>query len=303
MNRREFLVSSAAAGVTVGLSTFAHGADVAGASGTKVCPAKPAELKLCSQESRVRGKSLREKVEKLQSWGAVGVEINGRKLAERVSEIKAAVKGTTVSVSAICAGYFKLIDPDPEKRKAGAKELKDLCGPAGEIGSTGIIMVPAFNNHPQLTPKEARKVLVDLLGEIGEVAHKAGTRVIMEPLNRGEAFFLRQLADAASICRDVNSPGIAMMGDFYHMFREETSDLGAFISGGKYVHHVHLASRLRNLPGQDDRSFVEGFRGLKMIGFREYCSMECSHKKKTDPDVEMPKSFRFLEEQWKQATI
>ena len=32
------------------------------------------------------------------------------------------------------------------------------------------------------------------------------------------------------------------MGDFYHMFIEETSDLGAFISGGSRVHHVHLAS-------------------------------------------------------------
>ena len=58
---------------------------------------------------------------------------------------------------------------------------------AGEIESVGIIMVPAFNNHPQLHPKEARKVLVDLLAEIGEVAHKAGTRILLEPLNRGEA--------------------------------------------------------------------------------------------------------------------
>lgn len=264
---------------------------------------KPAVLKLSSQESRVPGKSLREKVEKLQSWGAVAVEINRgiSGLKDRLAEIKDAVKGTNVTVSAVCAGYFQLIDPDEAKRKEGAQRLKDLCGPAGEIGSTGIIIVPAFNGHPQLPPKEARKVLVGLLPEIGDVAVKAGTRVVMEPLNRGEAFFLRQLADAASISRDVNNPGVGMMGDFYHMFKEETSDCGAFLSGGKYLHHVHLASRTRKLPGQDERSFVDGFRGLKMIGYQDFCSLECSVKGQAD--VEIPKAFRFLEKQWKEAAI
>lgn len=301
MDRREFLKSSvAAAGMAAGMSAIANRADAQEAP----APAekKPAVLKISSQESRVPGKSLREKVEKLQSWGAVGVEITGAsKVPDRVAEIKAAVKGTDVVVSAVCAGYFQLIDPDEEKRKAGAQRLKDLCGPAGEIGSTGVIIVPAFNNHPQLPHKEARKVLVDLLGEIGEVARKAGTRLMLEPLNRGEAYFLRQLADAASICRDVNNPGVAMMGDFYHMCKEETSDCGALLSAGKYLHHIHLASRTRKLPGQDERSFVDGFRGLKMIGYQDFCSLECGVKGKADEEI--PKAFRLLEQQWKDATV
>jgi sugar phosphate isomerase/epimerase len=123
--------------------------------------------------------------------------------------------------------------------------------------------------------------------------------MMMEPLNRGEAWFLRQLADAASICRDVNSPGIGMMGDFYHMRIEETSDCAAFLSAGKYVHHVHLASRARNLPGQDERSFIDGFRGLKMIGYHDFCSLECGCI--GDPEIEIPKSFAFLKRQWSEA--
>ncbi len=305
MHRREFLKSSAlAAGAAAGVYALAGGALAEEGSAPATSPTaaapKPAVLKLSSQEGRVPGKTLREKVETLQSWGAVGIELNS-KIKDRVAEIKEAIKGTSITISAVCAGYFQLIDPDEAKRKEGAQRLKDLCGPAGEVGSTGVIMVPAFNNHPQLPPKEARKVLVDLLPEIGEAAHKAGTRVIMEPLNRGEAFFLRQLADAASICRDVNSPGIGMMGDFYHMCKEETSDCGAFLSAGAYLHHVHLASRARNLPGQDDRSFVDGFRGLKMIGYQDFCSLECGVKGKAE--VEIPKAFRFLEQQWKEATI
>ena len=121
---------------------------------------------------------------------------------------------------------------------------------------------------------------------------KVGSRVMLEPLNRKEAFFLRLLADAASICRDCKSDGIRMMGDFYHMGIEETSDLGAFISAGGYLHHVHLASRTRKLPGQDDRSFIDGFRGLKWIGFQDYCSFECGVN--GDKNVEIPKSLAFL---------
>jgi sugar phosphate isomerase/epimerase len=304
MDRREFLKSSAlAAGAAAGVYALAGRApaqDAPAAAKAAGAEKKPAVLKLSSQEGLVPGKTLREKVQTLQQWGAAGVEL-GSNIKDRVAEIKDAVKGTSIAISAICAGYFQLIDPDEAKRKQGAQRLKDLCGPAGEVGSTGIILVPAFNNHDQLPPKEARKVLVDLLPEIGEAARKAGTRILMEPLNRGEAFFLRQLADAASICRDANNPGIGMMGDFFHMCREETSDCGAFLSAGPYLHHVHLASRTRKLPGQDDRSFVDGFRGLKMIGYQGFCSLECGVKGKAD--MEIPKAFRFLEQQWKEATI
>ena len=63
------------------------------------------------------------------------------------------------------------------------------------------------------------------------------------------------------------------------------------------MHHVHLASRTRELPGQDEL-FVDGFRGLKQIGFHDFCSFECGVS--GDP-VEIPKSMAFLREQWEQA--
>jgi sugar phosphate isomerase/epimerase len=107
------------------------------------------------------------------------------------------------------------------------------------------------------------------------------------------------LADGASICRDVDHPAICMMGDFYHMYIEETSDMGAFLSAGKHLHHVHLASRRRVLPGQDERSFVNGFRGLKGIGYSDYCSLECGCD--GDRMTEIPKCVEFLKKQWAEA--
>jgi sugar phosphate isomerase/epimerase len=207
-----------------------------------------------------------------------------------------------VKVSAVCAGYSGVpISHDPAEREKACASIRDLLSAAGELGSTGLIVVPAFNGQTTLGNQEGRKILVDLLPALGEHAVRCGTRLLLEPLNRGEAFFLRLLADAAAICRDANHPGVAMMGDFYHMNIEETSDMGAFISAGKYLHHVHLASRKRNLPGQDERSYVNGFLGLKLIGYSDFSSFECGVE--GDREKEIPKSVAFLRKQWEEADL
>ena len=89
------------------------------------------------------------------------------------------------------------------------------------------------------------------------------------------------------------------MGDMYHMYREEPSDMGAFISGAKWLHHVHLASIKRNLPGQDERDFRDGFRGLKSIGYQNFMSLECGVI--GERQVEIPKAVKFLRKQWAEA--
>jgi sugar phosphate isomerase/epimerase len=261
-----------------------------------------AKLKISSQEPIIPGRDLPEKLANMEKWGFDGLEVGGAGLSGRVKEIQNALKNSRIVVSAICAGFSGVIvsDQESERRKC-IESMKEILNAAGELKSAGLVYAPAFNGQTKLDNREARKILVDILPELSEHASNAGTRLLMEPLNRGEAFFLRQLADAASICRDVNHPACCMMGDFYHMHIEETSDLGAFISGGKYVRHVHLASIKRNLPGQDERDYTSGFAGLKMIGFNDFCSLECGVL--GNAMVEIPKSVRFLREQWKMARI
>lgn len=291
MNRREFLMAGGLAGValTTGISAEAK-------------KQTDAVLRISSQEGVIPGANLAEKIAKMEKWGIEGLEVGGRGLTGRVKELKAALANSSVKISAICAGFEgALISEEASEREKCRRSMKEILIAAGELGSTGLIFVPAFNHQKPLPFVEARKVLIDQLHELAEYAVSCGTRLLMEPLNRNEAWFLRLLADAAAICRDVNHPGACMMGDFYHMSIEETSDLGAFLSAGKYLHHVHLASRTRNLPGQDDRDFTEGFRGLKMIGYKDFCSFECGVI--GDREVEIPKSIKFLREQWNKATI
>ena len=317
-NRREFLQRTAAVAAAVGVG----GAPVIAAEAEKKpMPAKKGEavLKLSCQDGRVPGKTLEEKLDLMQKWGFVGIEFGGKDLAKRVDEIKKALEGRPIKVSAICAGFGGwLIAKDPAIRKQCMDSMKEILTAAGAIGSVGMIMVPSFNGQDEkgsLPCKDARVLLAPftwwterkegpklLLQELGDHAAKAGTTVIMEPLNRQECYFLRQLADAAAICRDANNPGVAMMGDFWHMTWEETSDMGAFVSGGEYVKHVHIASRRRRkMPGEDGAAdnYVDGFKGLKMIGYSNYISFECGCV--GDPMERIPAAVKVLREQWEQA--
>jgi sugar phosphate isomerase/epimerase len=295
LDRRGFLAGGAAAAATLataGSATIAQAAK----------PKMNGVLKLSSQLGVIPGKSLQEKIAKMEGWGFDAVELPADVIGKEKT-YKDAIKDTKLKFSAVCFGSIngELVSEDRAKRGPAAEKLKQVLASAGELKSTGVVYVPAFNGQTKLANQEIRAILLDALPAIGEYAVQVGSRVLLEPLNRQEAFFLRQLADAAAICRDSGSPGIAMMADFYHMYIEETSDLGALISAGSYVHHVHLASRIRVLPGQDERQFVDGFLGLKWIGYQDYCSFECGVK--GDREVEIPKSMAFLRDQWAKAEL
>ena len=182
--------------------------------------------------------------------------------------------------------------------------MEQLIIAGGELESVGVIIVPAFNKQVPVMPhtQETRDFLCEQFDEMGTIAQKHGTTFILEPLNRKEAFYLRQVADAASICRDINNPGVKCLGDFWHMTWEETCDMAAFLSAGDYLQHVHMASRKRrSMPGEDGEAdnYVSGFKGLKMLGYDKYVSFECGAQ--GDRNIVVPAALELLRKQWEEA--
>ncbi len=295
VNRRRFLALSAVTGL-------------AGAALPKAfaqnppAPPRAAKLRLSCQEGVAPGNSLNEKLDFLEKHGFEAIEPWGGGLGKRVEEFQKALKGRKVQISAVCAGFEGVIISEQEEvRRKALASIKEILTAAGALASTGMIVVPAFNDQTKLGHKESRELLIKLLPEIGEHAQKAGTRLLLEPLNRRECHFLRQVADGAAICRDVNHPGIALMGDFWHMTWEETNDMAAFIAAGNHLHHVHIASRKeRKVPGEDPGdNYTLGFTGLKMIGYQDFISLECGCK--GDPAKAIPEAAKLIREQWAAA--
>ena len=300
MDRRDFLKSNilGAAGLTLAASPIA--------AFTSCAPkAANVELKLSFQERIAPGENLNEKFDYMENLGIVGFEPNGRNLTERMNEIQQALRGRNIKVSAICAGFKGFIlAEDPAVKAEFDSSMREIIAAAGELGSTGVIMVPAFNAQKPVKPHtlETREYLCEQMHELGEFALKHNTTVILEPLNRKEAHYLRQVADAAAICRDADSAGVMCMGDFWHM-QEETSDYAAFMSAGtKYLQHVHIASRGRRLTPTEDGekdNYVDGFRALKEMGYQGHVSFECGCE--GDRAVVLPKAIELMRAQWEQA--
>ena len=275
LDRRQFLTVSTLAGVAGALAPSAK-------AFTLPDPPQKARLRLSCQEGVAPGKTLAEKLDFLEALGFEGLELGGRGLAKRVAGYPESPPGPqNQSQRDLCRLQRRAhLRTGGGPRKTAMDSMKEILTAAGALGSTGMIMVPAFHNQTKLGHQESRELLVKLLAELGDYAQKAGTRVLLEPLNRRECHFLRQVADAAAICRDVNNPGVALMGDFWHMTWEETSDMAAFIAAAKYLHHVHMASRkTRKMPGEDEGdNYVDGFKGLKLIGYQDFVSFECGCK-------------------------
>lgn len=307
MNRRDFLKSTmvGATGVAIASSPLAA---LTSCTPKQACDTAcaNAQLNISFQEGIAPRKSLNEKFDYMESLGVTGFEPSGGGLAGRVNEIQQALNGRNIKVSAICAGFSGyILAKDPKVKAEFDSSMRDIIAAAGELGSTGVIMVPSFNWQDEGAyphTRETREYLCEQMHELGEFALKHNTTVILEPLNREEAHYLRQVADAAAICRDSKSAGVKCMGDFWHM-KEETSDFAAFLAAGpQYLQHVHMASRgKRRMPTEDGEldNYVDGFRALKMMGYNKYVSFECGCD--GDRNVLVPAAVELLRSQWELA--
>ena len=271
----------------------------------KGCCHGTGQLNISFQDDIPGRKDINDILDYMENLGVTGFEPWGGDIITRGNEFQQALKGRNIKVSAVCAGFDGFIlAEDPKVKAQFDSSMREIIAAAGELGSTGVIMVPAFNNQTPCLPhtRATREYLCEQLHELGEYALKYNTTIILEPLNREESHYLRQVPDAAAICRDSKSAGVKCMGDFWHM-KEETSDFAAFLSAGtEYLQHVHIASRgKRRMPTEDGEldNYVDGFRALKMMGYDKYVSFECGCD--GDREILVPAAVKLIRDQWEQA--
>lgn len=269
-------------------------------------------MKLACQEGMAPGGTLQEKLDNLAQYGYEGIEFWGAQFVdtdaggmrkERVAEVRRLTANHPVKPSTICAGYRgALLDADRRERERAVQDIETLLYAAGEIGATGVIVVPIFGGPriPDLTPYASAvhletELLCKLLEPLSKVAEKAGSFILLEPLNRYETHYMNRLEQAVSICERVGGSHLKLMADFFHMSIEER-DIPAAIRGAKgYLAHVHLADSTRLLPGYGHTDFRSGFAALKEIGFDRYMALECGIP--GDPREELPKCAQYLRAQ------
>lgn len=240
-------------------------------------------MKFASQEGLAPGSTFQEKIDNLAAYGYEGVELSGGGLADRVEEIQKALKGSSVRATCICGGFkFSLLYANKDEREQAKREIKQLLDLAARVEAEGVIVVPIFG-PPQLPDLSPWKTAVELeeellllqLSELAEYAGTAGTKVILEPLNRYETHLLNRLDHSVRIAEQVNSPHMTILADFFHMNIEEAHIGDSIREAGRWIGYVHLADSNRVLPGLGHTDFREGFAALREIGYEGWMSLEC----------------------------
>ena len=313
--------ASALAGgaVLCGKQVVAAQGQAAGENGMPklIAPEKPAELNLCLQWWGIPGGAMNEKLDFLEANGFGAVEIPSDDWpAKNCDAMIEAMKGRKLFLATAC-GPSDFSYADQAKREAEVRKFLPIIEALGKMKSVGLILCPARSKLSEpgyLSGKDLRKDFVENTGKrLAEHAAKHGTSIVLEPLRRNETPFLRQVADGAKIAADIG-PGATVMGDFWHMALEETSFMGAFICAGKLLRHVHIAGlKERIIPGVHPEAdqYVDGFKGLKLIGYRGAISFEGGWPRNTvDPKKEIPQEqkiklilnmVKLLREQWAMA--
>ncbi len=260
-------------------------------------------MKLALQEGLYDDGGFGKFVERAQEWGFDAVEVWGEGLSDRLTEVKKVVSDAGMPVSSICPGgggiRGSLLSGDEAGRSAAAADIETLLEMGAELGGAGLIIVPEFGVekfmalYPDLSDFESRKrMFADRLAPLAEKAATLGVDILIEPLNRYEAFFMLTVGQAAEICRLTGSPAVKVMADLFHMGIEERSVINALATNSGYIAHIHLVDTNRKLPGFGDRDFLPVFKTLDEKSFGGHLCLECGIP--GDPFHDIPKSIETI---------
>jgi D-psicose/D-tagatose/L-ribulose 3-epimerase len=245
--------------------------------------------------------------------GFDAVEIGDPGSIDAAKNWKKKADGAGLVIASIYYGGAEhpLMSEDPAERQKGLDQSKAKMEIAAAMNCPVLVYVPVRGSQPDTVKNLPERVLwqrtVAVLKDIGPMAAALNTNVILEPLRRGEAWFMRQVSQATKLAQEANVPGIAVLGDTYHMYTEEASSMAAFIAAGDYLKHVHLGSgQGRVLPTAENHSakghtHTEAFRGLKYVGYTGVVSFECGIGGSNDKAVEVPKCLDYLRKCWEEA--
>ena len=166
--------------------------------------------------------------------------------------------------------------------------LSNALGPAGEV------------LHPSCGLPEEKKYrsLVEGLAKVLERL-PSGLTLVLEPLNTAvdhPGYYLTDLEKAVRVLRDVGSPRLKLLCDFYHQAVMGDDPEELVRKYAEHFGHVHIADYPgRHEPGTGKGRWKEVLRLLRDRGYSGYVGFECSPQGSSEAALE---SIRNL---WREA--
>ncbi len=126
-----------------------------------------------------------------------------------------------------------------------------------------------------VAPTDAEKGrLAEVHRAAAENAATLGIPLVMEYLNRFEAYIVTTMADSLAHAARVDHPYFGVMHDTFHANLEEKDPVGIIFKAAPRLKHVHISENDRGTPGRGHIAFGPHFKALRAVGYDGWLTIE-----------------------------
>ncbi|HSW48722.1 MAG TPA: sugar phosphate isomerase/epimerase family protein, partial [Bryobacteraceae bacterium] len=125
-----------------------------------------------------------------------------------------------------------------------------------------------------LSPEEATRHLVDGLAAVAGHAVERGVTILVEALSPDQTDVVTTLDEAASIVREIDSPGVKTIFDSHNAVAEKEPHAVLVDRYFDLIRHVHVNEMDGKHPGCGDYDFLPVLEALHRRGYAGWISVE-----------------------------
>ena len=187
------------------------------------------------------------------------IELNLSKVTalidEEFAELERTIQNAPIKAEAFnsfCPSGMLIVGENADPEAFAAYTEKALSRAARLGGKIAVLGAGKARNIPEGFSREvACRQLREAFDLCATIAGKYGMTVALEPLNARETNLVNTVADALTICKQVNNPHGKCLADFYHISRSGES-LDAIRESGDLLVHTHIANPQRDMPHSEE---------------------------------------------------
>jgi hydroxypyruvate isomerase len=228
------------------------------------------------------GTAITDQLSFMHKSGFRAIEDNGflKRPAAEQHLIAQTLKRLQMSLGVIVGNFSTMLgtalpDGDAAAHARFLQDIESAARTARSIGARWITVVMGAEN-PRAERNRQLSTVIGLLRKAAAIVEPLGVVMVLEPLCRVDGFFLlRSVADAALVCRAVDSPACKILCDLYH---EQVSrgDLIATIDAcWDQIAYVQIADNPgRKEPGTGEINYANIIAHLLRKGYQGVIGME-----------------------------
>jgi sugar phosphate isomerase/epimerase len=179
---------------------------------------------------------------------------------------------------------------------ADRERIRRYVRKAGETASRiGVKIAVLGSGRARTIPEgwerpRAEAQMLECLGMVAEEWRGLGLTLALEPLNRKESNMINSVAEAVQLAKQIDSPIVRVLADFYHM-DEEDEPLETIAEHRDWIAHIHIADTGRLAPGTGAYPYERFTEVLREINYAGMISAECTL---SGTNGELEASYEFM---------